>query len=516
MSHVFKGQVKIEDVQKAFDSLVDKINSQISNYNEVVRKGETVDYTKGSATLAPYNYTLSVGGLKQVMRQLKGTTIGCNIFRSADNKLVVSNGIHFGDNYTIDRLPVGVINESGEGSKAETKGLVFSGDGKSFHVNQTSFGISWIDNCPHIVYAERYYQSYHPSFAESFIPGSYVLFPYKVGQTITFPAGKSMYVMLVKGITQDDGYTYYYPSYICTDQQPGWMVNNAYLGTTPYSRSTYYDQPNEAAYVYYSGNWSNVTEMNIPLNNGKALGKDMISFQIQGEDAKFTQLPAKLYDSRVHRNFVSSTVASNEDEPTATHVLFGVFDTAANIDVDTIEIRDTDLNTDFSRFNSYEEFDAAYPNIFTFESSAGAFNVYYDKSKNAYTTSVPTNGYFIRNCNVHRKTPYLNTGDFLATNIKGLDIYSGGENSKVDTNRRPDPKGDRFIIPELGVNNAKNRLFLCGREVSWMANQGASTSQHAFNRAKIFVPDGVELDYTYENPNEDWTKFAEAIIKKNR
>ena len=59
----FKGQVKISDVQKAFDNLVDRINNSIDTYNESSYVTD-INYNDVSEELAPLNYTLSVGGLK--------------------------------------------------------------------------------------------------------------------------------------------------------------------------------------------------------------------------------------------------------------------------------------------------------------------------------------------------------------------------------------------------------------------------------------------------------------------
>ena len=67
----FKGQVKISDVQKAFDNLVERINDSIDAYNESSYVTD-INYNNVSEELAPLNYTLSVGGLKKILEIYDG------------------------------------------------------------------------------------------------------------------------------------------------------------------------------------------------------------------------------------------------------------------------------------------------------------------------------------------------------------------------------------------------------------------------------------------------------------
>ena len=67
VSKNFKGQVKISDVQETFNEIVNRTNEMLEFYNS--SEGvQDIDYTKGSPTLAPSGYTLTVGGLKQAMK----------------------------------------------------------------------------------------------------------------------------------------------------------------------------------------------------------------------------------------------------------------------------------------------------------------------------------------------------------------------------------------------------------------------------------------------------------------
>lgn len=87
----FKGQVKISDVQAAFDQIVERINEMIDSYNEASYVTE-IDYTKGGDTLAPSGYTLSVGGLKQAMKACDGCVVGAKPFRVDNGHFKMTTG----------------------------------------------------------------------------------------------------------------------------------------------------------------------------------------------------------------------------------------------------------------------------------------------------------------------------------------------------------------------------------------------------------------------------------------
>ena len=87
----FRGQVKVSDVQNAFDEIVNRINSQVDVYNSFFDL-QDYDLTKSSPLLGASGYTLSVGGLKSVLSSYANTVIGCRTFRIDDEKLLVSDG----------------------------------------------------------------------------------------------------------------------------------------------------------------------------------------------------------------------------------------------------------------------------------------------------------------------------------------------------------------------------------------------------------------------------------------
>lgn len=93
-NHVFKGQVKVSDVQAAFDDYVNKINTIISTYNTTETILENIDLTVGSPTLAASGYTLSIGGIKQVLEAYNGTLFGCRAFKYNSNKVLITDGIY--------------------------------------------------------------------------------------------------------------------------------------------------------------------------------------------------------------------------------------------------------------------------------------------------------------------------------------------------------------------------------------------------------------------------------------
>lgn len=88
----FSGQVKIEDVQAEFDALVSRINTMVDSYN----KSGTIkdhDYSVGGSTLAPSGYTLTIGGIKQVLQNYDGCVFGCKPFKVSENSVKVTDGI---------------------------------------------------------------------------------------------------------------------------------------------------------------------------------------------------------------------------------------------------------------------------------------------------------------------------------------------------------------------------------------------------------------------------------------
>lgn len=107
----FKGQVKISDVQDAFDNLVDRINASIDTYNESSYVTD-INYNDVSEELAPLNYTLSVGGLKKILETYDGCVIGCKVFR-IENNLNITSGLLIKRDGCI-QLPSAVIPAQGK------------------------------------------------------------------------------------------------------------------------------------------------------------------------------------------------------------------------------------------------------------------------------------------------------------------------------------------------------------------------------------------------------------------
>lgn len=93
----FKGLVKISDVQNAFDEITGSINNMIDAYNASAKVLD-IDYTKGSEELGASGYTLSVGGLKQVINTYQGCSVGCKAFKIDENHCKVTTGYVFADN----------------------------------------------------------------------------------------------------------------------------------------------------------------------------------------------------------------------------------------------------------------------------------------------------------------------------------------------------------------------------------------------------------------------------------
>lgn len=93
----FRGQVKISDVQTAFDEIIGRINNTVDIYNAAA-EAEDIDYTKGSPKLSAASYTLTIGGLKTILNGYNNTLIGCNIFKIDDTTCLVTDGLYITSN----------------------------------------------------------------------------------------------------------------------------------------------------------------------------------------------------------------------------------------------------------------------------------------------------------------------------------------------------------------------------------------------------------------------------------
>lgn len=103
----FTGQVKASDIQEEFDLFTEEINRLINIYNALIDTSD-IDFTTGSSSLGAYNYTLTVGGLKTILRACTGTVIGCRPFKDG-NTLIITEGIIITEN-AVYRVPYHVVN----------------------------------------------------------------------------------------------------------------------------------------------------------------------------------------------------------------------------------------------------------------------------------------------------------------------------------------------------------------------------------------------------------------------
>lgn len=125
MSKLFRGQVKISDVQEALNEIVDRVNNIIDEYNTQIYVNN-IDYTSGSASLSPAGYTLSVGGLKKVIQNMDECVIGAKPFIISDNKIKMSTGLLM-YNGSVYRLPDSLVNIN-----SNTKHIYFNPDSNTY------------------------------------------------------------------------------------------------------------------------------------------------------------------------------------------------------------------------------------------------------------------------------------------------------------------------------------------------------------------------------------------------
>ena len=108
----FKGVVKVTDVQEEFDNLLNTINAKINEYNSSLNI-EDIDYNNGGPDLAPYGYTLSVGGLKTVLEAYDGAILGANVLRRSNGQYIVSEGLYIKDGEVL-KLPSKTVDGNGD------------------------------------------------------------------------------------------------------------------------------------------------------------------------------------------------------------------------------------------------------------------------------------------------------------------------------------------------------------------------------------------------------------------
>lgn len=112
MVKYFKGQVKVSDIQEAFDNILNTINNKITEYNNLVNSLD-IDFNVGNEELGLLRHTLSVGGLKKVLDLYNGHILGCQIFKINPNTYIVSEGLYIKDR-RVYRLPSTIVGGEGD------------------------------------------------------------------------------------------------------------------------------------------------------------------------------------------------------------------------------------------------------------------------------------------------------------------------------------------------------------------------------------------------------------------
>lgn len=93
----FTGQVKASEIQALFEEFTTAINTMVENYNTAIDMSD-MDFSKGSASLGAYNYTLTIGGLKTLLTACDGVIEGFKVFRNG-NSLRTTQGLYVKDNH---------------------------------------------------------------------------------------------------------------------------------------------------------------------------------------------------------------------------------------------------------------------------------------------------------------------------------------------------------------------------------------------------------------------------------
>ena len=110
MAKVFKGQVKVSDIQAEFNRIVTSLNEQITKYNTALEGATSEKYSVGKPTLSANGYVLSIGGLKVLLNCYRGCTLGAKVYKINNTKAIITRGIYIDtDGITIHQLPQSTI-----------------------------------------------------------------------------------------------------------------------------------------------------------------------------------------------------------------------------------------------------------------------------------------------------------------------------------------------------------------------------------------------------------------------
>ena len=133
MAKIFKGQVKVSDIQNEFTRLVNAINAIVDKYNTALDLVGDDLYQTGTPNLSAPGYALSVGGLKTLLKAFKGFAIGTRVYRYGTN-LIVTKGVYIKDNETIIKLPQAIVTPANKNPSA----LFFNTNTNTYLTNGTA------------------------------------------------------------------------------------------------------------------------------------------------------------------------------------------------------------------------------------------------------------------------------------------------------------------------------------------------------------------------------------------
>lgn len=106
-THSFRGQVRVQDIQDEFDSLIESINKLIDVYNQAESSLGNVDFSNGKDQLSPAGFALTIGGLKKIIAAYQGDIWGCQVWKSA-NGCIITSGLWFKDDKVVP-IPSGRV-----------------------------------------------------------------------------------------------------------------------------------------------------------------------------------------------------------------------------------------------------------------------------------------------------------------------------------------------------------------------------------------------------------------------
>lgn len=496
----FKGVVKVADVQEEFDNLLNTINAKIDEYNSSLNI-EDIDYNNGGPDLAPYGYTLSVGGLKKVLNAYDRAILGANILRLSNGVCVVSEGLYIKDGEVI-KLPSKVVEGDGKSvyyhPESETydfyerpiiNRLTLEGcklDGNTItpdavadrgsYIRTSNAGFSGLDT--------GYYQIIGDESSNK-LGSTYIMMPFENKYIYTFPCENSMYAHdVLLGFFNGNGEwqtVIEIPSlnYSVHSTTSGNRASAVYYPTSAYSSSYSNGRYSMSGGKTFNGVYSNANEYSTQLSN-IPVGK--IVLQVNASSGGFglyvfTGLWVESWQKYGYRSEYQYISSIGDDYNKITHIV---------IIPDEGMVTNGTLN---------KEYYGMYRSDTVIANSPGGVNDFLNDAVNLLEVEDPIEGLFISRVNTNRISRLCNRPNAINESIPDYKVTIESKNSGYVINGNQylsnSDKG-QFYSGSAGRNC---RINLFDTQVAYHQWHGDRTDSYHEPFNFMFIPKGIPNPY---------------------